>query len=315
MSATDLRKLKSISSVTEEISSSMKIMKMKSESDISSPSRDTVQSLRPRTKSLTLDDRNSDSSDLSKKLRDSDSLSLKLSSSFDSDEVTKNTKRGDNTMNNCQKYPREVQMSDTFIIETDKDGDSHQMLPSTSDTVLLDVNENEASMGKGHESDKIAPTPTPTSSYCSYTTCLTSITTAGRKDFYRTTSGNIRTRGLNEVESQAILITPEPGKTFVPETQASDTDKSPEEIPNSPDPPAKRRKKVSQLGSVSQENGECPLCGRQMRIKVLEGHALYCNGSNRSNLTRWVLSFCDIQQAVRCYLLTQNLQERRKEEA
>ena len=80
---------------------------------------------------------------------------------------------------------------------------------------------------------------------------------------------------------QSIVGTPE--KTFVPETQ--NIEKSPEEIPMSPDPPAKRRKKrVSQ--QVTEVKGECPLCGRLMRMKVLQEHAANCNGSDRSCLIR-----------------------------
>ena len=85
---------------------------------------------------------------------------------------------------------------------------------------------------------------------------------------------------------QSIVGTPE--KTFVPETQ--NTEKSPEEIPMSPDPPAKRRKKrVSQQVAV-EVKGECPLCGRVMRIRGLQEHAANCNGSDRSYLTRLSLS-------------------------
>ena len=65
---------------------------------------------------------------------------------------------------------------------------------------------------------------------------------------------------------QSIGGTPE--KTFVPETQNSK--KSPEEIPMSPDPPAKnQRKRVSQQ-VAAEVKGECPLCGRLLRMKVLQ---------------------------------------------
>ena len=98
----------------------------------------------------------------------------------------------------------------------------------------------------------------------------------------------------------AIIKPPE--KTFVPETQSQEKpfvpetqsqEESPEEISKSPDPPAKRRrKKVSQLDSV--EKGECPLCGRIMKTKVLVEHAANCNGSDRSRLTRLALFNLDL---------------------
>ena len=49
---------------------------------------------------------------------------------------------------------------------------------------------------------------------------------------------------------------------------------------------AKRQKKrISQQVTI-EVKGECPLCGRGMSMKVLQEHAVYCNGSNRSSLTR-----------------------------
>ena len=99
---------------------------------------------------------------------------------------------------------------------------------------------------------------------------------------------NVKSKGSKSTpQCQPIVGTPE--KTFVSETQ--NTEKSPEEIPKSPDPPAKRRKKrVSQQVSV-EEKGECPLCGRGMSMKVLQEHAVYCNGSDRSSLTRLFVYF------------------------
>ena len=135
----------------------MKIIKMKSESDISSCNIDAVKSIRPRTKSLTLDlGSDSNSSDKSKKLQDSDSLSLKLSSSSnqDSDEVTKNLK-GKNQCTTSNGSLVDTQ-SDTIIFDPDDDGGPHNLSPSTSDTVLLDYNENESKMDKVmHEHEKI----------------------------------------------------------------------------------------------------------------------------------------------------------------
>ena len=314
----------------------MKLMKMRSESDLSSQKSDAVQSLRPRTRSLTLDTRNSDSlngdSDNSKKLQDSDSLSLKLSSSLGSDEVTirnKNVKGIDhcNAPNESQMDTQMVQMSDTLILDAGCDRGAHKMSPSTSDTMLLDLNENEAKMGNvKHELKKNSL------KLLSYDeTNTTGLSSAGRnlkskfndvpdsldipklkkfqftknqnrdrEDLLHTTLGTNRKATqfikVHEIGSkppqrkvvprprefhQVIIKTPE--KTFVPETQSPEN--SPEEIPKSPDPPAKRRKKkVSQL--VSVEKGECPLCGREMKMKVLEDHAAHCNGSDRSNLLR-----------------------------
>ena len=234
MSATDLRKSKSINSLSGEISFSMKMMKMKSESNISSliQNSDTVKSLSSRTKSVSsIDLRSSDSNSChSKKLPDSDSLSLKLSSSFDSDEVMKNVKIGDNcnTLNGSQT---DTQIFHTVTLDPDEGGGLHQKSPTTSDTVLLDLNENEA---------KSTP------------------------------------------QFQSILGTPT--KTFVLETQ--NTEKSPEEFQISPDPPAKRRKKRVSHEVPIEEKGECPLCGRLMKTKVLQEHAVYCNGSDRRSLRR-----------------------------
>ena len=331
MSFNDLRRKKSISSLSEEMSSNMKLMKMRSESDLSSPKSDAVQSLRPRTKSLTLDTRNSDSlssdSDHSKKLQDSDSLSLKLSSSLNSDEFTRNEKGRDyynNTPNDSQMDTQMVQTSDTFILDAGRDRGSHNPFSSTSDTVLLDLNENEAKMG--NEKHGLKKNSLKLLSYNE--THTTGLFSSGRNskfndvpdsleipklkkfqftknqyrdrdDLHTTLRTNEKARQFIKVHEigsklpqrkvvpcprefqQAIIKTPE--KTFVPETQSSEN--SPEEIPKSPDPPAKRRKKkVSQL--VSVEKGECPLCGRGMKMKVLEEHAAHCNGSDRSSLSR-----------------------------
>jgi len=300
MSFNDLRRKKSISSLSEDISSNMKLMKMRSESDLSSPKSDAVQSFRPRTKSLTLDLRNSDSSDgdISKKLQDSDSLSLKLSSSLDSDEITKNLKRRDhcNSPNESQMDTQMVQTSDTFILDTDCDMGPHKLSPSTSDTVSLDYNENEAKMGNVKRETKKNSLKLPSDDE-TYTTGLFS---SGRNLKFNNVPDSLDVPKLKKFQfsskpkpsqrkvvprpreyQQAIIKTPE--KTFVPETQSPVN--SPEEIPKSPDPPAKRRKKkISQL--VSVEKGECPLCGRGMKMKVLEEHAAQCNGSDRSSLSR-----------------------------
>ena len=68
---------------------------MNSESTIFSQNIDSVKSIRPTAKSFSLDTRSSDSDaisrDNSKRFQDSDSL--KLSSSLDSEKVTKNMKR------------------------------------------------------------------------------------------------------------------------------------------------------------------------------------------------------------------------------
>ena len=170
---------------------------------------------------------------------------------------------------------------------------------------------------------------TTLSNSCTYTTCMTSVTTFSQKrEYMEDSSPGKKSKFINVPSSldvqrlkklqdetkplpkflkakeqegivyvtskgskstpkfQSIVETPE--KTFVPETQ--NTEKSPEEIPMSPDPPAKRRKKrVSQQVAV-EVKGECPLCGRVMRMKVLQEHAANCNGSDRSYLTRLSLS-------------------------
>ena len=64
---------------------------MNSDSTIFSQNSDSVKSLRLRAKSFSLGTRSSDSIDNSKRFQDSDTL--KLSSSLDSEEVTKNMKR------------------------------------------------------------------------------------------------------------------------------------------------------------------------------------------------------------------------------
>lgn len=307
---------------------------MKSESRISSQNSDAVNSLRPRSKSLSLDIRSSDNSDDSKKLQDSDSL--KLSSSMDSEEVKKIGKREEHCQSPNGSQTDTQTVDDT--LDPDEGGDPHQLSPSTSDTVLLDLNENEAEIGKVmREISQKIPSNDFTYTTCmtsvnnvTYTTCMTSVTTVSQEresmeefspvkkskfsnvpsslDVQRLMQHQVPERGCQDepnplqkslkakegtvkVKSKGSKSTPQcqtvvgtPEKTFVSETQ--DTEKSPEEIPKSPDPPAKRRKKrVSQQVTV-EEKGECPLCGRGMSMKVLQEHAVYCNGSNRSSLTR-----------------------------
>lgn len=296
MSCSDFRRISSISE--EELRNNMKIIKMKSESDISSSNIDAVKSIRPRTKSLTLDLGNdSNSSDKGKKLQDSDSLSLKLSSSSnkDSDEVKKNLK-GKNQCTTSNGSLVDTQ-SDTIIFDPDDDGGPHKLSPSTSDTVLLDYNENESKTDKViHEHEKIL-----------WGKNLEINDVANSRDVSKLHFRGKQVIKLDEVHEKPSLtktiprapeylvpaIIKSPEKTFVPETQSQEKpfvpetqsqEKSPEEISKSPDPPAKRRrKKVSQLDSVERE---CPLCGRIMKNKVLVEHAAICNGSDRSQLTR-----------------------------
>lgn len=238
MSVKDLRRLNSVSSITEELCSNIKMMKMKSESHLTPHNNgDAVQSVRPRTKSLSVDLKNSDSSDSIKKFQDSDSLSLKLSSSPGGSQV-------DTQMD---------QLSDTFIIDPDYDSGPHVMSPLSSDTVVLDLNENQAKPLKMIKKDT-------------------------KIDKVHELGSNPRPN-LWEHQLQAIIKTPE--EPFVPETQSQ----SLEEIPKSPTPPTKRRrKKIVQL--TPGERGECPLCGRVMKMKVLEEHAANCNGFDRSSLVR-----------------------------
>ena len=316
MSCSDFRRISSISE--EELRNNMKIIKMKSESDISSFNIDAVKSIRPRTKSLTLDLGNdSNSSDKSKKLQDSDSLSLKLSSSSnqDSDEVTKNLK-GKNQCTTSNGSLVDTQ-SDTILFDPDDDGGPHNLSPSTSDTVLLDYNENESKMDKVmHEHEKIFRTsPSNDGMDKSCPTLLGKNLevndVANSRDVSQLHFRGNQVTKVSKVHEKPSLtktiprapdylvpaIIKSPEKTFVPETQSPEKpfvpetqsqEKSPEEIPKSPDPPAKRRrKKVSQLDSV--EKGECPLCGRIMKTKVLVEHAAICNGSDRSQLTRLAL--------------------------
>ena len=103
-------------------------------------------------------------------------------------------------------------------MDPDEGGGLHQKSPTTSDTVSLDLNENEA---------KSTP------------------------------------------QFQSILGTPT--KAFVLETQ--NTEKSPEEFQITPDPPAKRRKKRVSHEVPIEVKGECPMCGRLMKTKVLQEHA------------------------------------------
>ena len=295
----------------------MKIIKMKSESDISSSKSDAVQSIRPRTKSLTLDLGSDSNSDKSKKLQDSDSLSLKLSSSSyqDSDEVTKNLK-GKLHCNTSNGGLVDTQ-SDTIIFDPDDDGGPHNLSPSTSDTVLLDYNENEAKVDKVMcEHEKIFQTPPSNDGMDNSCPPLwVKNDDANSGDVSKLYLRGKQVTKLGQVHENPSLtktiphapeylapaIIKSPEKTFVPETQSQEKpfvpetqsqEKSPEEISKSPDPPAKRRrKKVSQLDSV--EKGECPLCGRIMKIKVLVEHASICNGSD-SRLTRLALLDLDL---------------------
>ena len=94
--------------------------------------------------------------------------------------------------------------------------------------------------------------------------------------------------GIVDVKSKGSKSTPQcqpivgtPEKTFVSETQ--NTEKSPEEIARSFGQEAEKR--VSKQVTI-EVKGECRLCGRGMSIKVLQKHTVYCNGSNRSSLTR-----------------------------
>ena len=120
-------------------------MKLNSESLSSYQNSDAVNSLTPRSKSLSLDIRSSDNSDNnSKKLQESDSL--KLSSSMDSEEVTKNVKREKHYKSPSGSQTDTQAVDDT--LDPDDGGGLPQLSPSTSNTVLLDLNENEAKVEK-----------------------------------------------------------------------------------------------------------------------------------------------------------------------
>ena len=121
------------------------MMKLNSESLSSYQNSDAVNSLTPRSKSLSLDIRSSDNSDNnSKKLQESDSL--KLSSSMDSEEVTKNVKREKHYKSPSGSQTDTQAVDDT--LDPDDGGGLPQLSPSTSNTVLLDLNENEAKVEK-----------------------------------------------------------------------------------------------------------------------------------------------------------------------
>ena len=148
---------------------------MNIESTIFSQNSITVKSLMPKAKSFSLDTRSSDSisRDNSKIFQDSDSV--KLSSSLDSEKVTKNMKREEHCRSQMGSQTNTQTMSDT--LDPDDGNVLHHILRSTSETVLLDLNENEAKMGKlMHEiSDKIP------SNDGTYMTCMTSVTTFSQK--------------------------------------------------------------------------------------------------------------------------------------
>ena len=190
MSVTDLRQTKSITNFSGEISCNMRMMKMNSES----------KSLMPRAKSFSLDTRSIDriSRDNSKMFQDSESLKLS---------ITKN-RREEPCRSQMGNQTDTQTMSDTLDPD---DGDvPHHISHSTSDTVLLDLNENKAKMGKlmREISDKIP------SNDGTYLTCMTSVTTFSQKqDFLQDFSPGKMSKFINSPSSldvQRLSVAPWP---------------------------------------------------------------------------------------------------------
>ena len=336
------------SSESEGIRQDINILKIKSETCIISQNIAEPESMRPRSKSLTANFKSSDIIERSKQLVESDSLSLKLSSSFESDEITR-------WKFSSQGVTQNTEMSDTIILDPDdpENDNDEKISPSTSNTVLLDHNENEENpklsfdkqpSSQHYKDSKMLISMTTMSQTASEETGLnskfkdvpSSLDVLGRRerncqalalvtpsqnqqnpliemvkdvkvplssykkcvphsqDFVPVMTSSLIPDGPNDVERtskfEPILKTPE--RVFVEETQEfedkvtgaelSSVEKSPDEIPSTPEPPSKRRRK----GRNVSGKGECPLCGRMMKVKVLEQHADICNGSDRSNLTR-----------------------------